>query len=111
MDLVFILMSEIAVENNTNAFNLPAKGARWGQDRRLEFIDFRLQWDGRVNRSDLLDFFGISVPQTSLDFARYMELAPANMVYDRSEKAYLAAATFRPLFVSPDAQGYLSQVL
>ena len=28
-----------------------AKSAPWGQERRLEFIDFRLQWEGRVNRS------------------------------------------------------------
>ena len=47
------------------------KVARWGQERRLEFIDFRLYWEGRINRSDLIDFFGISVPQASLDLAKY----------------------------------------
>ena len=33
---------------------------RWGVRRRLEFIDFRLFWDGRFNRSDLAHTFGIS---------------------------------------------------
>lgn len=89
----------------------PAKPARWGQERRIEFIDFRLQWDGRVNRSDLIECFRISVPQASLDFARYLELAPQNIEYDRSEKAYLATAQFRPLVATGEAQGYLNQLL
>lgn len=89
----------------------PAKPARWGQERRIEFIDFRLQWDGRVNRSDLIEFFRISVPQASLDFARYLELAPKNIEYDRSEKAYLATPQFRPLVATGEAQGYLNQLL
>jgi hypothetical protein len=111
MGLVFIRMAENPRENTDFSIKPMAKPVRWGQDRRLEFIDFRLQWDGRVNRSDLVDFFGISVPQASLDFARYMELAPANMLYDRSEKTYLASPRFMPRIVLPDAQAYLSEVL
>lgn len=30
---------------------------RWGQARRIAFIDLRLQYDGRLNRKDLIDFF------------------------------------------------------
>lgn len=89
----------------------PAKPTRWGQERRIEFIDFRLQWDGRVNRSDLIEFFRISVPQASLDFARYLELAPQNIEYDRSEKAYLATPHFQPLVATGEAKGYLNQLL
>lgn len=89
----------------------PAKPTRWGQERRIEFIDFRLQWDGRVNRSDLIEFFRISVPQASLDFARYLELAPQNIEYDRSEKAYLATPQFQPLVTTGEAKGYLNQLL
>jgi len=89
----------------------PAKPTRWGQERRIEFIDFRLQWDGRVNRSDLIEFFRISVPQASLDFARYLELAPQNIEYDRSEKAYLATPQFQPLVATGEAKGYLNQLL
>ena len=37
------------------------KQATWGQQQRLEFIDFRLFWEGRLNRSDLMDFFGMSL--------------------------------------------------
>lgn len=83
---------------------------RWGQKRRLEFIEFRLFWEGRVNRSDLINFFGISVPQASLDFAKYRELAPSNAVYDGTQKAYLAGADFSPVLVSSSADVYLNRV-
>src|SRR3989442_962413 len=92
----------------------PAQGrspGRWSQDRRLEFIDYRLRWDGRLNRSDLTDFFGISVPQASLDIARYLELAPRNLDYDRSHKVYVAAEAFRPLFPASDPSRYLNELL
>lgn len=89
----------------------PKTNARWGQDRRLAFIDFRLRWEGRINRSDLTDFFGISVPQASLDIARYMELAPHNLVYDRSSRMYQIAEAFHPLSVESQPQRYLSELL
>ncbi|RON69387.1 WYL domain-containing protein [Pseudomonas fluorescens] len=81
---------------------------RWGQARRLEFIDFRLLWEGRLNRSDLTSFFRISVPQASLDLAAYQELAPENMTYDRTLKAYVAGASFKPVLTSPDPAQYLN---
>ncbi|WP_026036062.1 WYL domain-containing protein [Cupriavidus sp. BIS7] len=84
---------------------------RWSQDRRLEFIDFRLRWDGRLNRGDLTEFFGISVPQASLDIARYLELAPGNLEYDRSSRAYVAPPSFTPLFPASDAGRYLNELL
>lgn len=90
----------------------PARAnARWGQDRRLAFIDFRLRWDGRINRSDLTDFFGISVPQASLDIARYIELAPQNLAYDRSSRVYLATSAFQPLHTGTQPQQYLNELL
>ena len=83
---------------------------RWGQDRRLEFIDSRLYWDGRVNRSYLKDFFGISVPQASLDLAEYQKQAPENTVYDRTEKAYVATTDFKPVFIDPTSGRYLAEL-
>jgi hypothetical protein len=84
---------------------------RWSQERRLEFIDFRLRWDGRLNRSDLMDFFGISVPQASLDISRYTGLAPDNLVYDRSARVYVASDGFNPLYASSDESRYLNELL
>ena len=82
----------------------------WGRDRRLEFIEFRLLWDGKINRSEVADYFNISIQQASLDFAKYMFLAKDNMEYDRREKVYRAAREFTPLFVAPDTQIYLNEL-
>jgi hypothetical protein len=87
-----------------------AKSAPWGQERRLEFIDFRLQWEGRVNRSDLVDFFGISIPQASLDFARYFKIAPDNARYDHGVKSYVTSSKFSPIASPATSERYLSEV-
>ena len=68
----------------------------WSVETRLEFVEFRLFWDGRVNRGDLVRHFGISVPQASTDLARYQQLAPGNLLYDRNAKTYAAAKGFTP---------------
>ncbi|MDK2123053.1 helix-turn-helix transcriptional regulator [Parachitinimonas caeni] len=84
---------------------------RWGQDRRLAFIDFRLQWDGHINRGDLTEFFGISIPQASLDIARYTEVAPQNLAYDRSSREYRITENFQPISSESQPQRYLSELL
>ena len=85
--------------------------ARWSQQRRLEFIDFLLCWDGQLNRGDLTDFFDISVPQASLDIARYIELAPHNLEYDRSSRSYLSSEHFRALYPSSAPDHFLNELL
>ncbi len=91
---------------------------RWNQTRRLEFIDFRLSCDGKINRRDLVDFFGISIPQASLDIARYHQLVQdnipprVNLAYDRHLKYYVRTPDFKPLFpqlCSPSS--YLADLL
>lgn len=91
--------------------NQTARTGRWGQDRRLEFIDFRLLWEGRLNRSDLTSFFRISVPQASLDMAKYQEIAPDNMTYDRTLKTYVASPDFKPVLANMDSGHYLNELL
>lgn len=84
---------------------------RWGVEQRLEFIDLRLFWEGRVNRSDLIGQFGVSIAQASADLARYQELAPENVAYDKSLKTYVATGKFEPRFARPDADVYLNALL
>jgi len=86
-------------------------GARWGQDRRLEFIEYRLLWNDHLNRSDLTSFFGISVPQASLDLADYGRRAPGNLEYDKSTRTYIATANFKPIFESSNLERYLGDLL
>lgn len=82
----------------------------WSAVQRLQFIEFRLLWEGHVNRSDLIETFGISVPQSTLDFREYMERAPGNMDYDKRLRHYFPTPTFKPIFISDRAEGYLSQL-
>ena len=83
---------------------------RWGAERRLEFIDFRLLWDRTVNRTELVEFFGISTQQASSDLATYQRLAPKNLEYDKSRKTYIATQEFKPMIVRDDAQTFLAQI-
>ena len=83
---------------------------RWGIEQRLEFIEFRLFWEGHVNRSDLMDQFGVSVNQASTDLNRYIGFAPDNMVYDKRARTYVRGSAFKPQFLEPDASRYLSQL-
>jgi predicted DNA-binding transcriptional regulator YafY len=83
---------------------------RWGVEQRLEFIEFRLFWEGHVNRSDLMDQFGVSVNQASTDLNRYIGFAPENMVYDKSARTYVRSSSFKPQFLEPDASRYLAQL-
>ncbi len=83
---------------------------RWGVGKRLEFIEFRLFWEGRVNRSDLMEQFGISVNQASADLNRYIALAPNNMAYDKSARTYVRTPEFKAHFSEPDASKYLAQL-
>lgn len=83
---------------------------RWGVERRLEFIEFRLFWEGHVNRGDLMEAFGVSINQASTDLNRYIGMAPDNMVYDKSARTYIRDSGFQPLFLKPDSSRYLSQL-
>ena len=83
---------------------------RWEVRQRLEFIEARLYWDGKLNRSDLVDFFGISTLQASKDISKYQELAPGNMDYDTKLRQYSVSQNFEPKFIQPDAESYLAKL-
>ena len=83
---------------------------RWGVEKRLEFIEFRLFWEGGINRADIIERFGVSVPQASKDLSFYGQKAPGNLVYDTRQKRYFAAPRFKPVFLKPEADRYLTQL-
>lgn len=83
---------------------------RWGIGQRLEFIEFRLFWDGQINRGDLIAKFDVSPPQASADIARYLQMAPDNLRYDPHLKTYAAASAFQPLLYEPSARQYLGDL-
>ena len=86
------------------------KGANWSVERRYEFMEFRLYWQGNINRSDLMEAFGISVQQASKDFANYIEGRKSNLTYDKSLRTYLRGKNFKPRYFQPDAAEYFAQL-
>lgn len=80
------------------------------QERRLQFIDFRLRWQGQLNRVDLMEHFGISTPQASLDVALYLSLAADNLEYDKTARTYVATDQFEPLFRRTSGGRYLAEL-
>jgi hypothetical protein len=70
-------------------------GRTWAVEQRLRFIDFLLAEYGTLNRSALMDYYGISQPQASADIAAYLEHAPGNARYDLKAKTYRRTAEFR----------------
>lgn len=83
----------------------------WGAKTRLQFIEQRLYWEGRLRRSDLTDFFDISTQQASGDISDYQQLAPQNIQYNKNEKYYCVTNIFQPVLVRPDSEWYLFQLL
>jgi len=63
-----------------------------------------------VNRSDLMEQFGLSVNQASADLNRYIGFAPDNMVYDKSARTYVRGPDYAAQFLKPDASRYLAQL-
>lgn len=83
---------------------------RWSVEKRLEFIDFRLFWEGQINRADIMERFSVSVPQASKDLSLYQETAPKNLDYDHKIKRYFVTPAFKPAFLTPDSDAYLWQM-
>ncbi|WP_375699393.1 hypothetical protein [Pseudophaeobacter sp. TrK17] len=88
-----------------NDGNSPIK---WSIEQRLTFIEFRLLWEGRVNRSDLMRQFSISKNQAALDLGQYLTQAPGNMEYNRLSKTYEPTDRFSPQFLEQDTTSLMS---
>ena len=83
---------------------------RWTQSQRLEFIEWKLYWDGHLNRSDLEDKFGISTPQASVDLRNYRDAADENIEYNSTEKRYLPSLGIAPKYLRVSADRLLLQL-
>ena len=73
----------------------PAKPISYAVEQRLRLIDFLFAHYNRVNRSALVDYFGISVPQASADIQLYLKSAGDGVVYDVKNRSYAATLTFK----------------
>lgn len=84
---------------------------KFGVEARFAFVEWRAYWHNRFNRSDLMERFGLSQTQASMDLRAYQELAPANLIYDGTDKTYRCADGFVPRFATLSADSYLTPLL
>lgn len=67
-------------------------------EQRLRMIDFLLANYGSVAPKQLVDFFGISKPQASVDFRMYNSRAPGNMIYLHATLCWYTTASFKRVY-------------
>lgn len=68
------------------------------QKERLSHIDFRLMFLGVMQRSDLIQRFGMKEAAATRDIALYRKLAEENITYKTRERSYFYNPKFFPLF-------------
>ena len=68
------------------------------QADRLQFVEDRLFWVGRVGSADVRRRFDVSKAQAAQDIARYREIQPAPIFYEPRLKAFVPAIDFAPLY-------------
>ncbi len=77
---------------------------------RFAYIDFVLRFLGGLNRSDLLDFFGIGEAAASKEISEYKKLCVNNVDYDRVlRKNVILRDSFEPL-INLDAETALGML-
>jgi hypothetical protein len=72
---------------------------KYAIEQRLRLIDFLAAHYGRINRDELTDYFGISIPQATKDFKDYMKIAPDNIRYSHSLKVYVRNKEFERVWL------------
>ena len=67
-------------------------------EQRLRLIEFLVYHYDSVGREQLVDFFGISLPQATRDFKAYRELMPNNLIFDDAAKRYRKSLNFQRFY-------------
>lgn len=60
----------------------------WAAKQRQIFIRERLNETGQINRADIMQEFGISIAQASLDLSAFRDENPKAVTYDLKLKTY-----------------------
>ena len=71
---------------------------RYAQRERLVYIDYCLQYIGKVSRTSLVAQFNVGLASCSRDFKVYLTLAPQNLILKHTDKFYYRTDEFIPLF-------------
>lgn len=74
------------------------ENVNYAQRERLAYIDFCLEYQGQIARSDLIDRFKTGLASCSRDLALYKEIAPDNAELKHETKKYFRSEKFSPVF-------------
>jgi hypothetical protein len=72
--------------------------ASHAQKERLAYLELHAFFVGELRRGDLEARFSIKPAAATRDLNAYRALAPDNLIYDRSGKAYVPSPSFQPIF-------------
>lgn len=67
----------------------------YATEQRLRFIECMLAYYGRIGRTELMDFFGVSGATATALLDNYSSKFPENIVLDPSSKNYLQGYSFK----------------
>lgn len=68
------------------------------QKERLAHIEFKAWFLGQAGRKDLIQRYGIGEAAATRDFAKYIDLAPKNLIYSPRRREYVPSDDFNPIF-------------
>ena len=66
--------------------------------KQLKFIEFLVYFNGVINREDIINKFNISPASATNLLSQYNKIAPNNLDYNITLKAYEISKTFKPIF-------------
>lgn len=74
----------------------------WSERQRLCFVERMLFWRGFINRKDLCEHFGISLPQATNDLVTYTTLNPGACAYNVRSKRYETVEGMKAVLIEPE---------
>ena len=78
---------------------------------RMRAIELLALWEGRVITNHIVEWFGVSRQQASIDIKRYInDRNPNSMVYRPGEKGYIPREDFKPVLTGGHVNEYLELI-
>ncbi|WP_371193453.1 WYL domain-containing protein [Glaciecola sp. SC05] len=79
-------------------------------DVHFQLIELLAYWEGRVNSTDIIKHFSISVTQAKFYLKSYRARCPSNIYYDKVLKCFVPTQQFCAQFISTHVHEYLEWV-
>jgi hypothetical protein len=84
--------------------------AKEQEDVHYQLIELLAYWEGRVNSTDIIKHFSLSVTQAKFYLKSYRELCTSNIIYDKIQKCFVPTDQFKAQFISTQVNEYLEWI-